>query len=64
MSIRATDNLEYCVCGNIVALQGIDSLLTKCGTIASSPQVCPFPFPLTSLLPFQYSSNLLTQFLL
>jgi len=41
MSIRTTDNLEYCVCGNIVALQGIDSLLTKCGTISSSPQASP-----------------------
>jgi elongation factor 2 len=41
MNIRATDNLEYCPCGNIVALQGIDSLLTKCGTIASSPQASP-----------------------
>jgi elongation factor 2 len=41
MSIRATDNLEYCVCGNIVALQGIDSLMTKCGTISSSPQSMP-----------------------
>jgi elongation factor 2 len=41
MSIRSTDNLEYCPCGNIVALQGIDSLLVKCGTISSSPSASP-----------------------
>ncbi len=41
MSIRSTDSLETCPCGNIVALQGIDTLLIKCGTISSSPDASP-----------------------
>lgn len=41
MSIRATDNLEYCTSGNIVAIQGIDSLLVKCGTISGDPNAKP-----------------------
>lgn len=41
MSIRVTDNLETCPAGNIIALQGIDSLLIKCGTISTSPDASP-----------------------
>lgn len=41
VTMRANDNLQSCPPGNIVAIQGIDHLLVKCGTISSSPKASP-----------------------